>query len=560
MEKLLNLLTLNRVRFHALSLRGRVLLSQIPLSATMLLLFLWIALTDAALFDDSRLRASVVLTVALFAACVVVPWERLPYPSFLAVPLLDFVPIGLLRESAADTVTGLGLLAAFPVIWLAASGQLPRFSIFASALATLGVVWVPLFIGDARVTLESLTQPLLLPFMMFAIAVTVSVMTSSMTEQQRVVESKDVELRALLDDTARRERLLNAIVNAVGVGVLAIGEDGRRLMMNSTQQALHEYGMPRGVLDAREDDLLLFGEGGTVPLAAEERPERRAAAGETFSDYLVWIGEPGNQRVLSTSARTIRDADGRMEGSVIAYSDVTEFVAALAAKDDFVSHVSHELRTPLTSIHGYAELIGMSENLPSEVEWGLEVITRNSTQLLGLVSDLLGAASGATEIRVAPNDLAALVRSAVNAGLPRAAAAGIALQADTPESLPVSCDAARMTQVLDNLISNAIKYSPQGGAVTVHAGATDDGVMFSVTDTGMGMSDQDARDVFTRFFRSSEARRSVIPGLGLGLALAKDIVERHGGSLTCRSVLGEGSVFTCTLPATESAREVAEAR
>jgi two-component system phosphate regulon sensor histidine kinase PhoR len=551
-EKILNLLTLNRVWFHDLSLRGRVVLSQTPLSATILLLFVIIVLFYPAVTGDPLLRASILLTALIFAACVLVPWDRLPYPSFLVIPVLDFVAIGLLRESAGASLQGLGLLAAFPVIWLAASGQFPRFSIFAGTLGALCVVWLPVFLGQGPPTLEGLTQPLLVPFMMFAIAVTISVMTSSMTEQQRMVESKDAELRRLLDETAKRERLLHAIVDAVDVGVLAIAEDGTFLMMNSTQRALHEYGTPRGAVGATAEELLIFGNGGSERLPLERLPTRRAAAGETFSDYLVWLGEPNSQRVLSTSARAIEDTDGRVEGSVLAFTDVTEFVAALAAKDDFVSHVSHELRTPLTSIHGYAELLGMADDLPAEVESGLEVITRNSTQLLGLVSDLLGAASGATEIRAVHCDMADLILSAVAAAKPRASAAGIVLEARAPRSLPVYCDPARMTQVLDNLVSNAIKYSPAGGAVTVRGSVDADGMTCSVADTGMGIDDSDTRDVFTRFYRTSNARRSVIPGLGLGLSLAKDIVERHGGSISCRSVLGEGSVFTFALPVTRA--------
>jgi two-component system phosphate regulon sensor histidine kinase PhoR len=549
-DKVLDFLTLNKVEFHTLSLRGRVVMSQLPLSVTTALLTMGISVVPTPIPQEATFRLGVALSIGLLAACFLVPWKKLPYPTFLIVPVLDFIPIGLLREGVGTNLTGLGLLAAFPVIWLASSGQFPRLSVVAGVLGSLAMVWIPVFFAGAPVTPEALARPLLIPVMMLAIGITIQVMTASMMQQQRAVESKDAELRGLLEASDRRERLLRAVMDAVDVGVLAIDEHGNDVLINRRQQQIHRLGLPDGAEDAAEAGLRLYGDGGTSPLPAEHRPARRAIRGETFSEYLIWIGQAPRQRVLSTSARVMTDSNGRREGSVLAFSDVTELVAALNAKNEFLSSVSHELRTPLTSIRGYAELLSMTEGLPGNVASGLDVITRNSHQLLNLVNDLLGTAAGFSELQPVRTDFGEIVGQAVAAAEPRAAAAGVKLFSQPPETLPVECDPGRIRQVLDNLLSNAIKYSPQGGIVTVSCSARNGTVECSVTDTGMGLSPEDSKGLFTRFFRSAAARNSSIPGLGLGLALSKDIVERHGGTIACESDLGEGTVFTFTLPVT----------
>jgi two-component system, OmpR family, phosphate regulon sensor histidine kinase PhoR len=244
----------------------------------------------------------------------------------------------------------------------------------------------------------------------------------------------------------------------------------------------------------------------------------------------------------------MKDNEGKREGSVLAFSDVTELAEALNAKDDFLSSVSHELRTPLTSIRGYTELLLLDTNLPPQVTAGLTVIDRNADQLLKLVTDLLGTATGFADLQPVEADLADLLKQAATAAEPRAAASGVVLSLDAPEPLMVECDPARIRQVLDNLLSNAVKYSPDGGTVTVRGGVRDGVVYGEVADTGMGMATEESGSIFTKFFRTSTARMSSIPGVGLGLPLSKDIVERHGGSIWCTSAPGAGSVFTFTLP------------
>jgi two-component system, OmpR family, phosphate regulon sensor histidine kinase PhoR len=140
------------------------------------------------------------------------------------------------------------------------------------------------------------------------------------------------------------------------------------------------------------------------------------------------------------------------------------------------------------------------------------------------------------------------VRSSVSSAMPRASAAGVELRAETPDRLEAHVDSARISQVLDNLVSNAIKYSPDGGEVVVSLEQEDGHVACHVTDTGMGMGPEDVSEVFAKFFRTSSVRRTAIPGVGLGLPISKAIIEAHGGTIGVDSTLGEGTTFTFRVP------------
>ncbi|MHA7279332.1 sensor histidine kinase [Arthrobacter sp. MDT2-2] len=546
MDRVLSYLTLNTRQFHELTLRMRVVLSQLPLSLTVLLIVVGGFLFHRDLLASQSFLIGVGLQVVLLAVCVLVPWDRLPHATFLVIPLLDFIPIGLMRHGAGTVITGVGLLAVFPVIWLAASGLYPRAALAVGFLATLGIVWAPVFVTDAAVNLESLTQSILLPFIMLAIGVTIRVMTASMMAQQAVVEEKDRALQVLLKESARRERLLETVVNSVDIGLIAVDEAGRPMLTNRKLEQFRA--LAGGTGDTPEADLQIFQQDGQSAMPEARRPTRRAAEGQVFSDYLLWWGERPHQRVLSTSSRLMTNQTGFREGSVVTFNDVTELVTALNAKDEFVATVSHELRTPLTAIRGYLELLTGMPDLQPEVASGLEVVSRNSERLHKLVVDLLSTAEGSPEITPVPTDLSELVVQRVANARERNINPQVRFEDSTEPGLMALCDASRIGQVLDNLLSNAVKYSPGGGRVTVRAAEVDGEVECSVTDQGSGMSAEELRGVFSKFFRTSAARNAAIPGVGLGLAISKAIVERHGGTISCRSVEGEGSTFTFRLP------------
>lgn len=376
-------------------------------------------------------------------------------------------------------------------------------------------------------------------------------------EQWRI-KSKEAELEVLLADSREREQLLNTILDTVDVGIVAVDAAGRRLLTNNWQTQLEESAAaagrraewPAAELLEEEGQLLLTGQDRSTPLPLERRPIRRALAGESFADYLVCYGEAAGGRVVSTGARPLKDDAGDFRGAVVIFNEVTGLVDALAAKDEVVSTVSHEFRTPLTSIIGNLDLVlADTEGLDSPVVRRVEVAQRNAERLLALVSDLLMSASAAVHVHPRRTDLAGLVEASLGSAQAHAQASRVCLAMDVRGPLWAHVDPLRISQALDNLVSNAIKYSPDGGSVRVSASTGDGLVRLHVEDTGMGMTAADAGRVFTRFFRSPAVRDGSIPGAGLGLSITKAIVERHGGSISCRTRPGHGSTFTLELPA-----------
>ena len=236
-------------------------------------------------------------------------------------------------------------------------------------------------------------------------------------------------------------------------------------------------------------------------------------------------------------------------------------------KDEFVAMVSHDLRTPLTSIVGFLDLTLDDELDPLSVEQRryLEIVQRNAQRLLHLVDDLLFAArlraSGA-ELTPEELDLRDVAEASVAGARLRAESARVGLDVRTPkEPVLVRADKRRMFQLLDNLLSNALKFTPEGGAVTVTAAASAGAARLEVADTGIGVPVDEQARVFDRFYRTSTTTERQLPGSGLGLHVARAIVEAHGGSISCTSADPVGTVFRVDLPlADASARAGAETR
>ncbi|WP_160142451.1 sensor histidine kinase [Arthrobacter sp. SLBN-100] len=519
-----------------------MLISQLPLTGSLLIVAVMLALVRPATLQDAGLQLSFILALSLTALCGLLPWNLLPAKTFLLVPLLDFVVVGLAREATASSFTSLGLLLAFPVIWLAAREG--RTGVALSFAATLLTVGVPL-LGGASATPSDIARPFLLPLIMAVIALAVHILVSSLVSQDTRLKLQEAELRRSYEESLERQRLLDTMLDVVGVGVQAVDAAGKDILVNQQHRRNRSLSQPSG----KEQDLNLLASDGTTPIPVEHGPVARATRGQSFSDYIVRLGSPTDNRVLSSTARAMTDKEGNFAGSVLAFSDVTELVNALAIKDDFVANISHEFRSPLMSILGYLDLVLDSpEEQPGQHEAFLRTAQSNGEKLLTLVSDLLAASSDSMGVHPQKMDLLDLIRVSVASAAPKAGSRGVEIVNDADRPLWLTADPVRVAQVLDNLLSNAIKYSPSGGTVTVRSWDTGGTISLSVTDTGIGISEEDLPKIFTRYFRSDAVRESAIPGVGLGLGIVKRIVENHGGSITASSRLNMGSTFTVTLP------------
>jgi signal transduction histidine kinase len=242
-------------------------------------------------------------------------------------------------------------------------------------------------------------------------------------------------------------------------------------------------------------------------------------------------------------------------GSPATVKDVTERRAVQQLKDEFIALASHELRTPLSSVLGYLEIVledgGQLGMLTDQQRHFLGVAERNAQKLVRLVGDLLvvgRADAGRLGLERTEVDLAAVARECGESARRGADERAIALSVRAAAPLHCVADHARIGQVIDTLLSNALKFTPPGGRVELSAGVRDGEALIQVTDTGIGIAPEEQERLFERFFRTSAATREAIPGTGLGLAISRMIVGAHGGRIWFESEEGRGSTFCVALP------------
>ncbi len=312
--------------------------------------------------------------------------------------------------------------------------------------------------------------------------------------------------------------------------------------------------------------------------------EQHASAAFADEQQVIRTGEPIVGKVeretysgradawVSTTKTPLRDQRGQIIGTFGISRDITVQISAESAlaeqalqlslhnerlreldrlKDEFIGLVSHELRTPLVSIIGYIELLRDGGTSGPDADHFAEVIDRGAQRLLRLVADLLflsGIQSGEMTVEFRSSDLAGIAAFAVEEMRPEARRKHIDLCFAATAVPRFAVDPTRIAQLLGNLISNAVKFTPGGGRVEVRLGRQGDQAVLTVTDTGIGIPAVDRERIFERFFRTAVATQQVIPGTGLGLTITKAIVEAHHGTIAVDSEEGRGSTFKICLP------------
>ncbi len=248
----------------------------------------------------------------------------------------------------------------------------------------------------------------------------------------------------------------------------------------------------------------------------------------------------------------IADITDRRRAAEALHRSVEELREVDRLKSDFIATVSHELRTPLTSIRGYTEILADDADLSSPQRHIIGIIDRNGQRLMDLIEDLLtfsSIESGTLVLARGPVQIRPLVDSACEAVRPVIESAGLALSLDIAPDLPiVDGDGGQLERVLLNLLSNAVKFSNPGGAVLVTAKTGNGHVVLSVEDSGVGIPEHEQANLFTRFYRTSDAQRRAINGSGLGLAISKAIVEAHDGWIRLQSTVDVGTTISFGLP------------
>jgi two-component system phosphate regulon sensor histidine kinase PhoR len=262
----------------------------------------------------------------------------------------------------------------------------------------------------------------------------------------------------------------------------------------------------------------------------------------------------GDSCEVSTSITPIDKGNGKLH-VIFTASNLSALKVANRIRANFVSMVSHELRTPLNSVHGFIDLLlqGHMGELTHEQQKYLGYTQEGVQQLISIVEDILFMTRsdvGQFEIKPQEVNFHVLARQVIGSLEPQARKASVVINKDIPSPSPLLyADPQRMKQVLNNLVTNAIKFTPPEGTVTIRARAYNDNfVMISVVDTGYGIPSEDRQHVFERFYQSNHTLQSRMGGYGLGLSIAKLIVEQHGGTIDFDTILSKGTTFYFTAP------------
>jgi PAS domain S-box-containing protein len=330
-----------------------------------------------------------------------------------------------------------------------------------------------------------------------------------------------------------------AILANIADGIVAVDRDGRIVLWNDA--AVQITGVPREEAIGRT----------TAQVLHRDLESEGTGPG---GSRLVSLSRGGEELWLSLSEAVMRDPVGAVAGRIFAFRDISAERLVEQMKSDFVSTVSHELRTPLTSIYGFAETL-----LRQDVAFGeserrtfLDYIARESERLTAIVDTLLNVArldTGDLQVTIAETDVGAVVSEAVSSAQSTAVGAnGHSFVLDLEDGgLTAEADADKLRQILDQLIQNALKFSPEGGTVTVAARKPrPDAIEVSVVDEGIGIASVEQQRIFSKFYRADSGNRA---GAGLGLFIAHGLVAAMGGRIWVDSAEGKGSAFTFELPA-----------
>ena len=351
-------------------------------------------------------------------------------------------------------------------------------------------------------------------------------------------------IRLTQENLEQESKRLHSILSYMTDGVLATNRRGQIIMIND--MAKRQLGVERD--DALNQNILEL-------LKIEEEYELRELI--TQSPELMIYSQNLNGEYISLRVRfaLIRRESGFISGLVAVLHDTTEQEKEERERRLFVSNVSHELRTPLTSVKSYLEALDEGALTEPVAPDFIKVSLDETNRMMRMVTDLLHLSridNETSHLDVELINFTAFITFILNRFdkmKSQDEEKKYELVRDYPiTSVWIEIDTDKMTQVIDNILNNAIKYSPDGGKITVNMKTTDDQMILSISDQGLGIPKEDLPKIFDRFYRVDKARSRAQGGTGLGLAIAKEIIKQHKGFIWAKSEYGKGSTFTIVLP------------
>lgn len=376
-------------------------------------------------------------------------------------------------------------------------------------------------------------------------------------ELYRLIREQAEKLGALLREQQVEATKSRAILEGIADGVLVAEAGGNVILFNAACERVLDLKRSRVIGRPVTEFLGIYGAAGKAWLEAVDRwsaDPYSYTPGDFFDERI----ETDNQRVLSVHLAPVIDSDEFL-GSVSVIRDITREVEVDRLKSEFVTNVSHELRTPMTSIKGYADilLMGAAGPLTDNQSRFLDVIKNNADRLSILVNDLLDISrieSGQVQLVLRPIQIGEVITIALDTLRGRIDEENkpMELVADAPPDLPpVHADRERLTQIIMNLADNAFNYSKAGGVITLRARVdpAQKEMVIEVSDSGIGVAPEDQDRLFDRFYRGEDELVLATAGTGLGLPIARQLAEMHGGRLwLAHSAPGQGSTFALSLP------------
>ena len=562
------------------------IVKQLPASlAVLAALLLVLAVPDLGFTNIEATIAAIAVIVLATVLAIIFGLKPSLGQLALIIPFIDLFAIGLLRMGTGGATSLFGGLILLPVIWIA--NQPKRRYILFAAIGSSVALTLPYTLGhmvpeSSSDWLRGFTTPVI-----YAIAAAI---VNEMSRQSvgrvaaihELVEERDVMLRGAVDYAERlsenedrlraADRLTRSVLDAVTeqsvigsdvTGLIDVWNPGAEKMLglkaSQTQgrRYVHEFHVETELLGRSRE--LNYPPGETVLNPGFSALVESARLGKAEVRQWTYVRSDGTTLTVELAVTRRVDDQGATVGYIFVATDVTQALEVSRLKDEFVGLISHELRTPLSSILGYLELMRDDEENPlseEQVQY-LGVAERNAHRLLRLVGDLLFTAqvgSSTFSLDTSLIEIRPIVNASVESATPNADTAGVKLTSEMPKTpILVLGDAQRLGQAVDNLISNAIKFTPRGGSVNVEVTAEEKRVIIRITDTGMGIPEDELDQLFARFFRASTATRAAVPGVGLGLSITKAIIVAHHGELDVQSVVGQGTSFIIRLPLNSAA-------
>ncbi|WP_379676796.1 ATP-binding protein [Fictibacillus phosphorivorans] len=375
------------------------------------------------------------------------------------------------------------------------------------------------------------------------------------TEYQGLARQVALSLEKIMlyEDSEKQRVTMKNVMNSIHEGIQLIDNEGNIISANQKFCEFMSCNQPDQLINMRYEEWTRRLEG-RVQEARELLAFIQGAVHEKNEVGISHVFELDGEvsRVIQIYSESLIQNDTKL-GTVIVYRDITKEYEVDQMKSEFVTTVSHELRTPLSSVLGFTELMLTRELKPERQKKYLTTIHQEAFRLTSLINDFLDVQkmeSGSQEFDKKYHSILPIIQDVIDVQKVNSDKHVLVMDIQT-EKLSVFGDRDKLSQVFMNLISNAIKYSPEGGKVLVILYHTDKHLIIDIKDEGLGIPQSAIGDLFTKFYRVDNSDRRKIGGTGLGLAIVKEIVKVHGGQISVESTLGQGSVFTVKFPIIE---------